>query len=271
VREHGRERLSRARIRDVADLDWGNVPGWLGAGSLLLAFVIFNQDRQNAARSQVDRIGVWASSENMAAYDDRGFPKMRMAGAVSDKSVFDVTVRLFVRNASKVPARVEYIGYELTSEWMAWTLAEDGSREGQCVPGRSMRMDVARILVAPGETREVETLANLANSAPGDVYEVVHGVVDMPTIDLYRTEVVIRKAVIVDNAGRRWFVQPGRALRARRRPHRSWYDVPHPDFGYRPARVPGVIWRWSALLRRGRSKGTTSDSADHGLPNKDRA
>lgn len=44
-------------------LDWGSVPAWLGAGSLLLAFRIFWRDRSNAERSQVDLVGAWGTTE----------------------------------------------------------------------------------------------------------------------------------------------------------------------------------------------------------------
>jgi len=214
---------------DVAGVNWGDVPGWLGAASLVLAFVIFNRDRQNAARSQVDKIGIWATSADRAFYDERGHPKQRPTGAVTDRELFLVTVTLQLRNASDLPVRIEYVGYELHSEWMVWTLAENGSREGERVPGRPMKMDISRVAVPPEETRTFEGLADLVHSAPGDVWAVTHGPhVDLPTLDLYRTEVVVHDAVIVDNAGRRWFVQPGRALRAKRRPPRGWHNVPRP-------------------------------------------
>jgi hypothetical protein len=51
----------------IKDLDWGSVPAWLGAGSLLLAFVVFLRNRGNAERAQVDLIGAWAlHSMNLA-------------------------------------------------------------------------------------------------------------------------------------------------------------------------------------------------------------
>jgi hypothetical protein len=45
----------------VSDLDWGNVPAWLGALSLILAYRVFMRDRYNAQRGQMDKLGAWAT------------------------------------------------------------------------------------------------------------------------------------------------------------------------------------------------------------------
>jgi hypothetical protein len=51
----------------LGDLEWGNVPAWLGAGSLILAFVVFMRDRRNDDRSQVDLVGAWGEPEYQVA------------------------------------------------------------------------------------------------------------------------------------------------------------------------------------------------------------
>jgi hypothetical protein len=44
-------------------LDLGDVPSWIGAGSLLLAFRIFLKDRSRSDRTQVDALGIWGDIE----------------------------------------------------------------------------------------------------------------------------------------------------------------------------------------------------------------
>jgi hypothetical protein len=48
---------------DLDDLDCGNVPAWLGAGSLILACLVFMRDRTSSERAQVDLVGAWATVE----------------------------------------------------------------------------------------------------------------------------------------------------------------------------------------------------------------
>jgi hypothetical protein len=72
-------------------VDWGNVPAWLGAGSLLLAFTIFIRDRRNSDRLQVDRVGVWFTE----TYE------RRMPGVGEDQGrVEEADIQVHVRNAS---------------------------------------------------------------------------------------------------------------------------------------------------------------------------
>ena len=47
----------------LKSLDYGSVPAWIGALSLLLAFRIFVGDRRSADRSQADQVGVWLKLE----------------------------------------------------------------------------------------------------------------------------------------------------------------------------------------------------------------
>jgi hypothetical protein len=76
---------------DLHDLDWGNVPAWLGAGSLILADVVFMCDRTNSDRVQVDLVGAWAT----VAYE-------RSAPDVSPR-VETGLVTGHMRNASELP------------------------------------------------------------------------------------------------------------------------------------------------------------------------
>lgn len=90
-------------------VDWGNVPAWLGAGSLLLAFTIFIRDRRNSDRLQVDRIGLWFTE----TYE------RRMPGVGEDQGrVEEADIQVHVRNASDLPADVVQLAYEIRSGWM---------------------------------------------------------------------------------------------------------------------------------------------------------
>jgi hypothetical protein len=87
-------------------LDWGNVPSWLGAGSLLLAVVVFLQDRRSADRGQVDLIGAWGTT----AYECR---------APNDPElVVKATIHPHIRNASQLPIEVKQLALEVHTTWL---------------------------------------------------------------------------------------------------------------------------------------------------------
>ncbi len=91
---------------DLDDLDWGNVPAWLGAGSLILAYLVIMRDRTSSERAQVDLVGAWTTVE----YE-------RSAPDVSPR-VESGMVTGHVRNASELPVRVAQIAYKVESRWM---------------------------------------------------------------------------------------------------------------------------------------------------------
>ncbi|MET9246760.1 hypothetical protein [Nonomuraea sp. NPDC003709] len=73
--------------------DWGSVPAWLGAGSLLLAFRIFLRDRANADRGQVDKVGAWCELTHSPPTDDQQHDST-------------VKIKLFLRNGNELPVQV---------------------------------------------------------------------------------------------------------------------------------------------------------------------
>jgi hypothetical protein len=180
--------------------DWGSVPAWLGAGSLLLAYRVFIRDRVNADRAQVDRVGVWGKTTH-----ERKAP--------GDKARVDTgEVRLFARNATDLPIEVRQVAYEIHTNWLVpdldqctdpdhpdvW-LVEAGTRPEKCF--------VERIRVPPQETWEQSFPISFAHLAPerASQPEWFHGVV-----------CEISWILVVDNAGRRWELRPARGQRARR-------------------------------------------------------
>jgi hypothetical protein len=72
----------------------------------LLAFVIFWRDRSNAERSQVDLVGAWGTTE----YD-------RRAPDISER-VEQLSVHLFIRNASELPIEVAQLACDLETRWL---------------------------------------------------------------------------------------------------------------------------------------------------------
>jgi hypothetical protein len=85
----------------IADLDYGNVPGWIAAFSLLLAFRIFRLDRRATERTQVDLIGVWFKVD----YERTFSPEA--ARVETGKFI------RFVRNASALPVEIVQIAFSI--------------------------------------------------------------------------------------------------------------------------------------------------------------
>ena len=186
--------------------DWGSVPAWLGAGSLLLAYRVFLRDRANAERAQVDRVGVWG----VAGYERRS--------PTDAARVETGEVRLYVKNATDLPIEVRQVAYEIHTNWMA----PDLTQLPPTAPGedpkpphvwleeagtRPQQYFVERIRVAPQETWEHQTEINFAHMAPNGASQpaLFHGVVCQ-----------ISWVLVVDNAGRRWELRPTVGQRARR-------------------------------------------------------
>jgi hypothetical protein len=140
---------------DMVDWDWGSVPGWLGAGSLILAFVVFYRDHANAERSQVDLVAAWGEGD----YD------VRMPG---EAEVVEAAIKMYLRNASELPVVVKQLAYEVHTRWYvedreqpmisAWDLVDASE------PHHSFVYDLQ---LAPGETKELPpNKVNLAHLAP---------------------------------------------------------------------------------------------------------
>jgi len=188
---------------DFGDVDWGNVPGWLGAFSLLLAFAVFLRDRGNTDRSQVDCVGAWA----VAAYEVRSpWDQLR---------TFEGKVTGYLRNASQLPVRVAQVAWRIESSWSVEDKAQSRYPHGVGVwaivngphPGKSFHNDVR---VPPQDTIKLPFGINVGHLAP-------EGASQLAAIN--GLAVHVEWMLLVDNAGRRWEVRPeksGRAKRVRR-------------------------------------------------------
>lgn len=198
---------------DLTDLDWGSVPAWLGAVSLLLAFRIFRRDRSNTERSQIDLIGAWTAVE----YERTMLEPPRVVTG---------TVKAHIRNASQLPVRVVRIAYKIESFWMVEDLDQSQLSKGGMgvwtgTPGTESSLRFHdNFIVAPQDTVEIEFEVNVEHMAPGvtDYLAFSDGI-----------SAKVEWLLVIDNAGRRWEVHPergGKAVRVGRRWRRSHEHMP---------------------------------------------
>ncbi|MGW4678781.1 hypothetical protein ACWEOS_10020 [Micromonospora taraxaci] len=193
-------------------LDWGNVPGWLAAGSLLLAFRVFLRDRTTSERSQVDLLGIWWEI-------DRPF---RFAG---EPIIEEVRFKTFVRNGSDLPIEVTNVAWKVKTRWMM-PEGDSGEPWGN-YPGnapiawaiepadRSTELHLGPLRVPPQKTIEGEwQVCPLADLTPEGA--------DQLDFSPDGVHFALEWAVVTDNAGRRWLTkhQQGRPARRIR-----WHSV----------------------------------------------
>jgi hypothetical protein len=135
-------------VARVAFPDWGSVPAWLGAGSLLLAFRIFLKDRANADRRQVDNVGAWCELHHLPPPDSgqHGSPP-----PTDDRQQDSpLRIKLFLRNGNKLPIQVARTASRVRTPRLDSASAELGRV-------RTVRWPL--VSVAPLATWESETVA----------------------------------------------------------------------------------------------------------------
>jgi hypothetical protein len=188
-------------------LDWGSIPAWIGAGSLLLAFRIFLRDRTKSDRFQVDLVGIWWEIE-------------REVGFMSDPRVEELRFKVFARNGSDLPVEVTYVAWEIQTRWwvpdfaqaQAYLEIDDPNYPGVWSedPGtQGDRRFIGPIRIPPQETWDSGWIGhNVAHQAPRNARQLV------PVGEGVRC--VLRWAVVTDNANRRWLVRYDRGRPAHR-------------------------------------------------------
>src|SRR5262245_25668658 len=134
----------------MARVDLGNVPEWLAAGSLILAFVIFGLDRRNRSRAQVDALGVWTS----VSYAAQSPP-------TPPGPVGEVSTTVYARNSASVPIRVLQLACVVRTVWMvadptSSTAGPQGLATWRPKPGLDppVRFFVGPFTVAPGKQED---------------------------------------------------------------------------------------------------------------------
>jgi hypothetical protein len=164
--------------------------GALGtAGALLVALRLLVRDRNNADRAQVDLVAVWAE------------PDYERQGA-------QATIHLYVRNGSDLPVNVLDLYYVIHTRWLVPPKGPDDwggydSIEGTPQPSA---FPPGEFQVRPHETWHSTVLEGLAETAPEGALQLDPEKGVRPEIDYL---------LILDNAGRKWRVQPSRVGRAK--------------------------------------------------------
>ncbi len=135
------------------EIHWGSVPAWIAAAgsllaslSLVLAFLVFRRDRENAERAQVDRLGAWATATYERRFPDIPNPPRVEVGEVTGH----------VRNGSELPVRVVYLKVLVETRWLVEDKAQSQPRlpvwESGVRGTEPLRQFVDDLLVPPGET-----------------------------------------------------------------------------------------------------------------------
>lgn len=207
----GRRACTSPYLGLVSFPDWGNVPAWLSAGSLLLAFRIFLRDRSRADRAQVDAVGVWWKIKR-----ETSFPGKQRND--------DIQIRTFVRNASDLPIEASQIAWKIKSRWAVADTAQAFYPEGHpnypgvwaVVPGL---IDSGRFLgpvqIPPQKTWKSQwQTINITHLAPSE-----EAWLDFTSEGV---QCVISYGLFTDNAGRRWETRHQRGKQARRI---RWYST----------------------------------------------
>lgn len=198
---------------------WGDVPSWLAAGSLLLAFRVFFWDRVNTERRQVDMVGWWTTISPVTG---------RHEGSA-------ITMVLHIRNASELPVDIASMDLRPEASWkVTYPVKVTNPGERYTITAASWEMrrgsqdySVRDARILPMETWEsAEIVMDVRNQKPSNAIE----------LDIGRTRCVITLCCITDNAGRRWRVSPGKGGRAKRY---RWYSS-----------TKGVPREWRGPIRR---------------------
>jgi hypothetical protein len=160
--------------------------------------------------------------------------------------VEQASIMLKVRNASQLPITVVQVAYSIRTTWLV--PVDKAEPENQAEPKRIIAYDPvegtepvrsfpADFLVQPGETWDnngTPNRINFAHTAPPDAVQLAFTNGVRWQIDWL---------LILDNAGRKWEVRPGRGGRATRL---AWYHVPQE---YQPPEFFSTLGQMAA--RRG--------------------
>ncbi|MER5195945.1 hypothetical protein ACWD3J_26560 [Streptomyces sp. NPDC002755] len=187
----------------ISEADWGTVPAWMSAGSLLLAFRIFLKDRWNSEREQVDAVGVWATIESTERVNE-------------DSEMWSAIISLTIKNNSKLPVDVLDLSCGIIGRSIRKSSNSESAASFDESPpmlnindkyhskGTKVRFGSHRI---PPEESWV----------PPYGYEISYlHPKGLDKEESWELEVVPLVLTVVDNAGRMWKLHPASGFRARR-------------------------------------------------------
>lgn len=177
----------------LSNLDWGTVPAWLGAGSLLLAFKIFLNDRTKSKRDQIEKVGIWTTV-------------VRAASRVPEHpDLMQLDVRYLVKNASTLPV------YLAGLHWRSEVFQRNSSSNYVVHHDHSQSRNLSwPTPIGPDETW----------TSPGYVRAIWIASLDREEEFPIALNLSVTRALLVDAAGRKWICYPGKS---RARPVR-WFN-----------------------------------------------
>lgn len=173
------------------EVDWGNVPAWFGAASLLLAFRLFLRDRESSERAQIDQIAVWCIVKEHPDMTDR------------------LRLQWYYRNASILPVQIVAAYHSVRVSWLV--PSAPGERAGELVTSQPLPTN-SRAAMIPGIIPPGDTVEELDSIYIEDVRPTPHSFPYPPKPG----ECIIDGILIIDNAGRRWDCRPLSGKFARR-------------------------------------------------------
>jgi hypothetical protein len=162
-------------------LDWGNVPSWASAGSLIVAAAVYARDRRRYQRRQVDEVAAWRNSKVLTLGDDS-------LGRNIDQRWLKINLR--ITNSSKLPVRKVEVQYRLYKHW-------DGRVNFQ----------------AFSRVRRVWVCENIPPDCTVHPDELVTGrskVAGMFGSGEWRADARIECALVIDSSGKKWVSWPER-------------------------------------------------------------
>lgn len=173
-------------IEWLSHLDWGNVPSWASAGSLIVAAAVYARDHRRYQRRQVDEVAAWRNSKILTFGQDA-------LGKNIDQRWLKVNLR--ITNSSMLPVRKFMVQYCLYRRW-------NGKVKFQ-VFSRIYRVWVCEN-IPPDCTVHPEELVN-----SGSRVAKIFGSGE------WRVDARIECALVVDSAGKKWVSWPERGWKTR--------------------------------------------------------
>ena len=173
----------------------GTVPEWFAGAALLLALTIFVRDRRTTDRVQVDLVGTWI--------DQNGW------SAATGLDGWPGTLEVRIRNGSKLPVIVEQLAFTVHVEWYKRVQIGSGNQYSAEEAAPLMKWLVADV----GQIAPEYTWSRSFDINPNNLASFIDesGEAWFPG-----AWCLVDQVMLLDNAGRRWAIQPHRGGPARR-------------------------------------------------------
>jgi hypothetical protein len=178
-----------------------------GVALFIAIWRIFVRDPRKSARKQVDELAAWAEPESEL---------QRTPG-----QPHPAKIRVFLHNASTLPIEIVHVGVDVRSSWVVPDPLHHDKRVGVYKPRDGLKassMFFRGVRLAPDQTHEQVHTLDISDHAPAR------------SIFLWPDQGIVcefRTILVIDNAGRRWRLHPGRKGPAKRAPHNRKREDEH--------------------------------------------